>query len=255
MRRAAELQFAAGGEGAGALDEAELVRIGEEVGLDARYVRQALAERRAAALVPTMPTERALPTRLWGSAVVRESRVAPGARDEVLRKVEVFFRERESLRQVRDRPGRSLWEPASDLWSHLQRGLDFGGRGYNLAKAKGVALSVEQLEPGRSLVTLTVDLRNQRAEHAAGWLLGLALPAGILSAAGLVLGAEAPVFLAAPLAGAATLGAGSWAAARTFRRRRERVRLALQGLLDRLEQGLPLETPRRSFWERLSLDL
>ena len=32
-----------------------------------------------------------------------------------------------------------------------------------------VELFVEQLEPGHSLVTIVVDLRNQRAEHAAGW--------------------------------------------------------------------------------------
>lgn len=244
IRRAAELQFLAQGRESGPeLDESELVRIGEEVGLDGRYVRQALAEMRADSLLPALPKDASLPARLWGVGVLRFTRVVPGEPAEVRRKVEAHFRERESLRQLRDQPGRSLWEPASGILSQMQRTLDVRGHGYELAKARRVELSVEGLESGRSLVTIVVDARNLRTGAAAAWFGGI-VPFGALATVGLVLGLDAHVaisVLAATGSGGVTLAAASYVTARGFRRRKERLELAAQGLLDRLEQGRPLQ--------------
>jgi len=253
IERAAELQFRADGSEAGELDESELVRIGGEVGLDARYVRQALAERTAGKLVPELPEDAGLPARLWGVGVVRASRVVPGSPAEVSRRIEAHFVRRERLRQVRDRPGRSLWEPATDMLSNLRRQLDFGGYGYALAKARRLDLSVQPLEEARSLVTLTADLRGRRAGQVLGWL-GAALPVAVGGAVGLTLGAGLPVLIAVPLAGLPLVGAGSWAVGRTFGKVCAQVELAIQGLLDRLEGGLPLDPGRPGLWERLTSD-
>ena len=106
----------------------------------------------------------AFATRVWGEAAVdgeprrarklgRSAREAPDVSDD-----------RESLRCVRDRPGQQVWEPASDLMSQIQRGLDFSGRGYELAKTKTLTILTQPLEEGRTLVSVIAD----HFEHAAG---------------------------------------------------------------------------------------
>lgn len=253
IRRAADLQMGAGeGEGAGELDEAEVVRIGEEVGLDPRHVRQALAEVRAESLLPDMPEGPEIATRVWGPGLVRESRVVPGGRGEVEAKLDRHFREVELLKRVRSRPGRSLWEAAGGLVSTMQRAMDVGGRGYELAKARSVELSVEPLEPGRCLVTLTADLRNARGQAAAasytvGSLVGAA-GAIFLVAAG---GPELPLLLGSAAAGAPALGGATWATHAYVKKRLGRVRLVLQGILDRLEQGVDPAPAREGWREKL----
>ena len=77
IHRAAELQFGRG-EAYDILDVEEVQRIAEEVGLEGKYVRQALAEVRADELVPSRPEDRSFATRLWGEAAVVEIRVVPG---------------------------------------------------------------------------------------------------------------------------------------------------------------------------------
>lgn len=253
IRRAADLQMGSGeGEGTGELDEAEVVRIGEEVGLDPRHVRQALAEVRADSLVPGLPEDSELATRVWGPGLVRESRVVPGSRGEVEAKLDRHFREVELLKRVRSQPGRSLWEAAGGLVSTMQRAMDVGGRGYELAKARSLEVSVELLEEGRCLVTLTADLRNARGQAAAasytiGSLVGAA-GAIFLVATG---GPELPLLLGSAAAGAPALGGATWATHAWVKKRCGRVRLVLQGILDRLEQGVPLEPPREGWREKL----
>lgn len=256
IRRASDLQFRAGtGEGESALDEAEVVRIGEEVGLEPRYVRQALAEIHADSLLPAVPGESRLPARLWGPGLVRTSRVVPGDRADVEAKLEAHLEERELLKRVRHQPGRSLWEPAGGLLSTMKRAMDVGGHGYELAKAKSVDLVVQVLEPGWSLVTLTADLRKARAEAATGWHiagLGVAISAAVALA---ISGApEVAVLLGSGLTGGVGLGAATWATSAQHRKRRDRMRLVLDGLLDRLELGEPLATTSSRSWREKLLD-
>ena len=248
FRRASDLQFRAGSDAGQTIGEAEALRIGEEVGLERRYVRQALAEVRADALLPVTAKESRLAVRLYGTALIRESRVVPGDRDEVNASISAHFRERELLKPVRIRAGGSLWQPAAGLLSTMKRAMDVGGHGYDLAKARSVEVDVEPLEPGWSLVTLTADVGNLRNEVAAGWylgLLGLAIPAAIALVA--IGGPELPMLIGSGLAGGTAVGTATWATGKHFRRRRERVRLVFQGLLDRLEQGgLPSPDEERS---------
>ncbi len=236
IRRAAELQFDEGTD-VGDLEVREVVRIGEEVGLDARHVRRALAEVQAESLLPALPVDTGVPARLWGAGIVRHSRAVRGSASEVQELVEGWFSDRESLRCVRRQPGRSLWEPAGGLVKQMQRALDVGGHGYVLAKARNVQLAVEDLEEGWSLVTIAVDLRNLRAEQATGWLLGLGLT-GTASAVGMaVLAGGAIGVIVVPLVAVGSWGVATWAAGRTIAKVRGRIELVVLGLLDRLEQG------------------
>lgn len=256
IRRAVELQMETGaGTGpassAGeALTEEEVLRIGREVGLEPRHVRRALAEVRAESLLPDLPADEGVPNRLWGGAFARASRAVPGDPAEVQGELEEHFREAESLQAIRSRPGRSLWEPAGGLVNKMQRTLDVGGHGYELAEGRRVELSVTELEAGWSLVTVTVDLRNLRTEQAVGWAggaSGVAVPMVLVGALVLGLPVEALLPAAAGGIGGASVLGGRY----TLTKKRRRVELVLEGLLDRVETGEPLGSDQSSWRERL----
>ena len=250
IHRAAELQFGRG-EAYDTLDVEEVQRIAEEVGLEGKYFRQALAEVRADALVPSRPEDRSLATRVWGEAAIVESRVVPGSSEEVLEKLRSYLNDRESLRCVRDRPGQQVWEPASDLMSQIQRGLDFSGRGYELAKTKTLTIYTEPLEEGRTLVSVIADISNTRAGFAAGWYGGIGVFA-LGSALGAVLGGGAPAMIVFPSVATGVAAVGTLGTVKTLARRRARVQLAMQGLLDRLERDSGFSTDRQTLVEKIT---
>ncbi|MDF1561513.1 MAG: hypothetical protein P1V51_00640 [Deltaproteobacteria bacterium] len=235
IRRATELQFRRR-EYAAELTRAEVLQIGEEVGLDPAHVQQALSEVKALSLVPDLPPEAELPTFLFGSAIVQVSRVVPGTLAEVSGRLEGFLTTQECLRKVRNQPGRTLWEPSDGFVSKLQRGMNFAGRPYRLAEARSLAVSIESLDEERSMVTLTVDLSNLRVSAAAGSYSGFTAGTVGLSVAA-VLAGGLPLLLVAPLALATTLGLGTLAAERAVRQHRKKLVLSLQGLLDSVEHG------------------
>ncbi len=250
IHRAAELQFAQG-ETYDTLDVEEVQRIAEEVGLEGRHVRQALAEIQADALVPSRPEDRSFATRVWGEAAVMESRVVPGGSEEILEKLRTYLTDRESLRCVRDRPGQQVWEPASDVMSQLQRGLDFSGRGYKLATTKTLTILTQPLEEGRTLVSVIADLSNTRVGFAAAWYV----PIGVFafgSALGAVLGGGAEALIVFPAVTAGVAAAGTLGTVKTLARRRGRVELAVQGLLDRLERDSGFATDKPTLRERIT---
>lgn len=232
------------------LDDEEVVRIGAEVGLQETYLRRALLELRAEALVPAPPADIRLPSRLWGVAFVQADRVVPGAPHDVQDRLEDYLSTGESLRQIRSRTGLSTWEPASDLVSELRRGLDIGGRGFALARARRISVSIQALESERSLVTITADLRNRRLEHAGGWYFGagagtVGITIGLAAAAGL------PFLLVGPLVAGGLFGGGTALARHTLRSEREKIELAVQGLLDRLERGGRIRPGRPGILDRI----
>jgi len=235
IRRAAELQTSREAL-PDRLDDDEVIRIGAEVGLQEPHLRRALLELRAEALVPEPPSDRSVSHRLWGAAHVHASRVVPGDPADVQEGLDEYLESTENLRQVRSRAGLSIWEPASDFVSQIRRGLDLSGHGFALAKARRIEVAVQSLEPGRSLVGISADLRNKRAEHAGGWYTGAGATT-IGGSLGLTLAAGLAPALVIPLVAGAAFGGGTLLARRTFRTERERVELGVQGLLDRLERG------------------
>jgi hypothetical protein len=249
IRRAAELQFQeTPGDDGGTLSEDEVLRIGKEVGLEPAHVRRALGELRAEALVPQLPPDIGPLRRLVGPGRVRAERVVPGDIDEVEGLIVSWLSDVESLHAVRRRAGVSLWEPAEGFVAQLQRGLKWGGQRYELAQAKQVEVSVQSLEDGYALVTVTVDLTNQRMEQGAGAIGGFAAGGAVLGSVltAAALGLPPVAAVAAGCAGAALGGASGVVVGRsTYQQKTERVRLAAEGLLDRLERGELRKPPKR----------
>jgi hypothetical protein len=250
IHRAAELQFGRG-DTPDVLEAEEVLRIAEEVGLEGRFVRQALAEVRADALIPARPPDDSTATRLWGEAIIVAARVVPGEPGSLQARLARYLAERESLRCVRDRPGQLVFEPAEGVMSQIQRALDFGGHGYDLAKARSIGVMVQPLEEGRSLVSITADMSNQRTGHAAGWYGGLG-SFGMVSALGAILGGGAPALIVLPAVAAGVGLVGTFGTSRTVAVQRRRLELAVQGLLDRLERGFDMPADRPSLRERIT---
>lgn len=244
IRRAAELQTSREAL-PDRLDADEVMRIGADVGLQESHLRRALLELRAESLSPKPPSERTFAVRLWGDVHVQASRVVPGDPAEVQERLEAYLESAESLRQVRSRDGLSIWEPASDLVSQVRRGLNLSGHNFALAKARRIEVAVQSIESGRSLVNISADLRNKRAEHLGGWYTGATCSAAGVTLGLVLAGGLAPV-LVLPLVGGAALGGSTMLAKLTLRSERERVELGVQGLLDRVERGTLGAPPGRS---------
>lgn len=246
MRRAAEIEARSGSE-VPELTEHDVLRIASEVGFSEESVRQALAEHYANSEAGRLLSEPRGPSRLCGTGLVRASRTVAAPADEVRRQLEPHFQQNESLRLVRRVASGSLWEPERGVVASLVRSVDLHGRGYQLAKARGLELRTVDLGGDRCQVTLIADLGKQRSEWFWGLGVGVGAP-GAVVAGGVAIAADLALL---GLASAAWWGGAVWLARGGFSRAAARMRVRLEGLLDRVEHREPLEPPRPSWRELL----
>lgn len=245
IRRAVELQAqAATSDAEEGISEAELLRIGREIGVSPQLMQRALAETVGAA-----PAPRTTADRLLGPTRVAASRTVPGDADAVRAHLDRYLTRREWLAPVRRFPDFTVYEKArgGDLARALAEVQNvFGGgtqppvgAGYKLRSARRVEAVVQQLEPGYSHVGLSADLGSTRAGALAGGAVGGGV-AG--TAVAVVLGiAVDPV---AALAGLPVLAGPLWGARALYHNTVERAQLHLESILDALERGEPLLTER-----------
>jgi hypothetical protein len=227
IRRAAELQAAERDIGEG-LGRDDLLALGKDVGIPARYLEQALAEERAR----PGPPETGLIARLTGPGILRAARVVPGTRAGLERALAGRLENEELLRVKRRFPDHTTWEARAGAFASIQRALGAGGRRFALARAAEVAVAVTTLEPGACHVQLVADVRNlrkQRGGAAAAFLGTGVVAAALLSALGVV--APWPVL---PLA---AIIPASLAARRAHFAECERIHVGLEQMLDHLEGG------------------
>jgi hypothetical protein len=230
IRRAAELQ--AGEMDTGEeLTEAELLKLGAEVGIDGRFLRQALYEQSAGTT-----SERGFLARWFGPSRISAARVVPGEKAALDLALSHWMTEGEALAVKRRLPDRIVWERQKGFFAEMKRGFGVGGRDYRLAKARDVTVVVTQLEQGYCHVELIADIAPQRNGHVAGG----ASVAGAGAIVGLGVLAASVVVPYGLIAAAVSAGTGTgigWLIARAHRHEAERTQLALEQVLDRLEHG------------------
>lgn len=230
IQRAAELQAGEVETGEG-LSEQELLKLGNEVGIPGRFLRQALYEETTRGGV-----ERAhgFLTRWIGPKLVGASRVVPGEKPVLETALATWMTESEAMTVKRHLPDRTLWEAQKGLFAQMRRGLGMGGKSYHLARTVEVSASVTALEEGYCHVALSADVSNTRNGVIAGSTA--VASTGVLASA--VLLAALPVALPAVLLVPGIVGLGiASAIPRAHRRQAERVQLALEQILDGLERG------------------
>jgi hypothetical protein len=247
MRRAAELASQDSDGQEPAMSEAEVLRIGREVGLSETHVRRALLDIRA---------ERggALPgASLREGGVVRSSRIVPGDRDRVSSEMDDFLVAGQLLQAVRKGPGILVYRPAVDWASQVARAASSTSRRYYVASAKHVEIHLSPGEEDSLLVEIEVD-PGVRGEYvtAVAIYAGSASVLGGVGAAALLGTIAAPiaVLVGGGLIVAGALGGGITALTRRhYRNKLLEVQMEVEGILDRLETGESLEPPPPS-WRR-----
>lgn len=231
LARAAELQAASGdGDEAGAMTEAQLIELGQEVGLSADALRQALAEERSRAV---LPDDRGWLATFAGSASVTAARTVAMPAPDALRTIDAWMQKNEALQVKRRFADQLVWEARPDFFATLLRGLRFGGRRYELASASDVGAIVSSMDASHSHVRLVADYSAARARRigSAASVVAVGLIAGGVL---LALGFFAPVAAIPPVAaGLVTF----FAARRQHRAHLARGQVALEQALDRLEFG------------------
>lgn len=250
MRRAAELAADEPDAADRGFSDAEIIRIGAEVGLPERHLRQALNEVRSGRLVPRPAGWRGV-RRLFGGGLVEASRVVHRSRAAVTRQLDEFMVAGQLLQAVRRREDFLQYRPAVDWASRVARAASSQSRQHYVAASRLVEVRLEALDESSTLVEIHVDpgiVGDYRAGAVAGaGLFGVG--GGI--AVGAALAALGPLGLAV---GAGVLAGGGLSAlvgsltGRALARRLTEVRSEVEGILDGLEGG-HLEPPPPA-WRR-----
>ncbi|MFN8666926.1 MAG: hypothetical protein U0164_06935 [Gemmatimonadaceae bacterium] len=237
LARAAELQ-AGQSEPAEQMSEAQLIEVGNEVGISAEHVRLALAEERTRVAVPEA---KGVIGGLFGAEVVTASRVVNGQATDLLGRIDDWMQREESLRAKRRFNDRLTWEARRDLVGQLAQGFNLGGRAYSLTSSNEVGATVVQVDAQRCIVRLDASFAESRRNYviggsiaAGGGVLGLG---GVMAVAAMI--PEGSLLFGALLGLVPALGGGAitYAVAATHRKKVERAQLALEQVLDRLERG------------------
>lgn len=232
LARAAELQ-ARTTDPAELMTDEQVVALGNEVGLTPSYLRQALAEERSHR---TAPEPSGL---LLAPATISAERTVRGTPAEVFAALDVWMEKEEWLQIKRQFADRMVWEPRRDFEGGVRRMLNVGGRGYALSKASDIGATVVPADPGRVLVRLDADLTGMRRGALSGMLggavTGVASGGVLLALHFAVLAAVGPIVLLG--------GAGYLIGRGVFNSAAERVQLALEQTLDRLERGERADNP------------
>lgn len=229
LQRAAELQ-AASTEVPETLTEAELVALGEEVGLSAPALKQALLEERMRVV---LPDEQGLMASLAGPATFVATRVVGGNSRDVLTRLHTMMDKEENLRELRRFPDRVVWGPRGGFAGAIRTLTRLDGRGFPLARADEVAASAVAADSGRVHVRLEARLHQRRASGAQAGGIGL-VSGSALTVIALALNAMLPVAFGL---GALVAGFSLYQARSSYQRDAHFAQLALEQTLDRLEFG------------------
>ena len=246
IQRAVELQTTRE-EMADGITEGEVVRIGQELGLEPHVVRRAIAEVRSRA-----PAEQGMMAGMMGGpGTVRAGRTIRRPATEVGMFLEQYLLQAEYMVVERRFPDRTRYLRAGGIGAAM-------GRAFSQVSARQARLDLERVDVSVALadsdtsyVELSVDLRGVRTGMAAGgWATGL----GTGGAAAVIAAATtAPVLalVGIPLLAGSVLGS-RW----IYRHMLDKLQDKLEGLLDRLEHNelkLPQQRPKPDWRKQLGI--
>ena len=251
MRRASELAAEEPGGPGGEFSDAEVVRIGREVGLDERHVRRALAEHRGRGGGVAHSQGGGL-RELVTPGNVRASRTIERTRARIRREMDDFMVGGQLLQRVRRKDDLLQYRPSVDWVSRVARAASSTSRQHYVASARLVEVRLEEVGAGSTLVEIQVDpgiVANYRSGAVVGGgIVGVAVGAGVgvgmatLFSVAVALGGGVIVGVVAAMLVAVAVGRG-------FRRRLGEVQSEVEGVLDGLESEQGLEPPPPA-WRR-----
>src|SRR5207253_2308149 len=158
IQRAAELPAGEHGIGEG-LTETELLSLGQDVGIPARHLRQALLEERTRSLEPV---RRGVIAWLAGPERLSAQRVVPGDVGDVERSLGAWMEQYELLQMKRRYPDRISWDPKVGAFASIQRALGVAA----VAALRAQRGQYEQVQIGLEQVLDRLERGEIRPEHA-----------------------------------------------------------------------------------------
>jgi hypothetical protein len=229
LQRAAELQASEHDVGEGMTPE-EVVKLGDEVGIPGRYLRQAMLEEQSR--LPGQESKGIL-DRTVGPDQVVATRVVRGDAASAQQALLEWMSKNELLNLQRQQPGRLSWERMTGVQAAMRRGmstLEGAKARFMLSRADVVRATITPLEAGFCHVGLTAELRGTRG----GYLGGMATVGGAgVVATGILTALNAFwVVAAAPIVAGAGL---AYIVSRQFRPVVDRTQLGLERALDYVE--------------------
>jgi hypothetical protein len=228
IRRAIELQASHPTRGDDGVSEADVVRIGQELGLEPAAVRRAMAEVRG-----RPPEERGALDGFVGAAIVRASRVVQRPALEVAKVLDRHLRDVELMVPQRRFGDRTVYVRDSSISAGLARFTRGFARAQQPLNLKQLDVAVSAIDAGSCLVEASVNLNAVRGGLFAG-VFGSSgvLATGWATAVWATAVADPLMLLGLPVL------LGGWAGTRAIysqitRNNRDRLEL----LLDRLEHN------------------
>jgi hypothetical protein len=190
-----------------------------------------------------------------GPRMLLAHRVVPGDKAALEQAIADFMTEEEAMTPKRRLPDRTVWERQKGLLAEMKRGLSLQGKPYHLARALDVSVQLNALEDGYCHAELAADIGNQRSSALGGSSILLSL--GVLGTLAVALVPGLQLVAVVPLLASVGL---SLFVVRDYQRRAERMRTALEQVLDRLERGEirsrpQLEGPRASAFMRIANEI
>lgn len=239
IRRATELQFARGDIDDG-LPEAEVMRIGKELGLEPAHVRRAIAEVRG---VPV--AESGMLARVMGPETIRASRVVRRPAAELGMRIEEYLVSCEFMVVERRFPDRTRYARGTGVAASVGRAMGKLGSKHAALDLAHLDVHVSPMDEDSALVELSVPMGTTRGGLAAGGVLG---GGGAGAALGTVLAIAGPDPFA--LVGFPVLGLSVLAARAIYRSVSGGVSDRIEAFLDRVEHGELRQPPRKPDWRR-----
>jgi len=241
IKRAVELQTARETEMTDGLTDAEVLRIGQDLGIEQHLVRRAISEVRS-----RPPEEHGLVAGMMGPGVIRAARTIRRPAVELGIFLEKYLLEAEFMVVERRFPDRTRYQKAQGIGAAVGRTFSKVGSRVAPLDLKTVDVGVALADEDSSVVTLSVDLSAARTGAAvSGWLGGLG---GGGTVAAVVLASTAPHLLA--LAGLGVAAAGVLGSRGIYRTVANQTHNKLEGFLDRLEHGELRLPQQKQEWQK-----
>lgn len=231
LQRAAEMQLGEAEVGEG-LTEREVLDLGRQVGIPAKFLQQAMLEERSRVALSRPAT---LLDAWVGPAEVTAQRVIQGDREAIERGLLQWMEKHELVSLQRQQPGRISWERLGGMAAALKRGTSvFSAQTtrFMLARAELVTATITPLEDGYLHVALSATLKETRG----GFLGGAASITSVGLAGTIILVTLGAMALVAPVPLIGAAGAG-YAVLRRYPPVARRVQLGLERILDFAERG------------------
>lgn len=243
IRRAVELQTGPAAEEG--VTEAEILRVGQDLGLAPDLVRRAIAE------VRSRPADdRGAIAALMGPGEARAARVIRRPAGELASFLERYLCECEQMLVHRRLPDRTRYSRAMGAVPTLVRAARQLAGTAQFLRARTLDVAVSAIDPEAALVELSTDLRSLRTFAAVAGVGGGGVGGGVVAvSSAIALGLTPFALLGVPLLVGVPLAARAAYASMHKQRREE-----LESFLDRLEHGdLRLRSPLAVLRDRIGL--